>query len=203
MHRTELRFVLSAALASLVLASSAEARADAPETHDGFLLRLAPGIGYLSSSYAPSELTISGGAGVIDVALGGRVADNLILNADLWAASALSPTAKVGAQSQKLNDVTLQLTGIGVGLTYYFMPSNVYLAGSVGIAQYSLKIDGLTYETNTGWGVNGMVGKEWWVAGDWGVGIAGAVMYASVPDKVDRGRFGGPVIAALFTATYN
>ena len=97
----------------------------------------------------------------------------------------------------------LSVFAFGGGLTYYIMPANVYLAGSVGFGQavfedYRGAVDG----SDLGLGVNLMVGKEWWVGSDWGLGVAGQGIILATDDE-----FLGNITAfstnILFSATYN
>jgi len=145
-----------------------------------------------------------------DIAIGSAVASNFILAADLFGATITGPTRTqdgkdVGTASE---DVTFDVSGIGVSATYYIMPSNMYVSAGAGMAMNTVELDGKAVgETGTGWGVNAMLGKEWWVSDNWGLGVAGQVIYASVPDEdkdndktytVNTMAFG-----VLFSATYN
>jgi hypothetical protein len=47
-----------------------------------------------------------------------------------------------------------------------------------------------------------MVGKEWWVGADWGIGLAGQFVYVAVEDDV-LGDVSGLALSLLFSATYN
>jgi hypothetical protein len=61
-----------------------------------------------------------------------------------------------------------------------------------------------TFESDNGLGAKVMLGKEWWVSENWGLGIGGQVFYANC----DRGLNGSKDIKTLaygllFSATYN
>ena len=47
-----------------------------------------------------------------------------------------------------------------------------------------------------------MIGKEWWVGADWGIGFAGQVVVVAAEDEV-LGPINGFAVSALFSATYN
>ena len=49
-----------------------------------------------------------------------------------------------------------------------------------------------------------MVGKEWWVTQDWGLGVAGEVLFASMKDAGDTSiTWTGTAFSVVFSATYN
>ena len=47
-----------------------------------------------------------------------------------------------------------------------------------------------------------LVGKEWWVGTDWGIGVAGQVLIVRASDDF-LGDIGGLGFGVLFSATYN
>jgi hypothetical protein len=48
-----------------------------------------------------------------------------------------------------------------------------------------------------------LVGKEWWVGSDWGIGVAAQLLYMHVQDYTDDAGIDALAVNALFTATYN
>ena len=49
-----------------------------------------------------------------------------------------------------------------------------------------------------------MLGKEWWVSRNWGLGIAGGLFTASLKDKNVPGlTWSAGAASLLFSATYN
>lgn len=170
--------------------------------HDGFFLRLAPGFGWnnTSSESGGNTLKMSGVSGLFNMAIGGAVSQDLILHLDASGVTTSSP--KVNDQS---NVSSASTSLVGIGMTYY-LPSNYYVTGAVGMAESRNKTNGTTYKTDRGYGANVMIGKEWWVSDDWGVGIAGQFLYTNCPGKsvggvrpdVQSTSFG-----VLFSATYN
>lgn len=186
---------------------SGTARAEGEHMHDGFFLRLAPGVGVLSSSekYAGTKYEYDGTSGLFNFAIGGAVVENFIIHLDLSAASVSDPTVKVNGQNAQSGVNDYGTSVLGLGLTYYF-PSNFYLTGAVGTARTSMKANGKTYETDSGVGINLMVGKEWWVSDNWGLGVAGQWLYTKCPDKAPDGSTPDvktSVLGVLFSATYN
>src|ERR1700730_6434399 len=76
--------------------------AAAPEhRHRGLFLRPDLGVGYISTSASQSgtSVTISGGAGLVGFAIGGSLADGLILAGHLWGIGAVNPSITVNGQS--------------------------------------------------------------------------------------------------------
>ena len=180
-----------------------------PRTHDGFFLRLSLGGGTAKTSVedATGEIELDGGAGDVNIAIGGVIAPNLALHGTLWGWSLTDPDASitiagVGSGSGKLDgDVTLG--AVGGGLTYYVMPVNLYLSGSIGFGSIQLDSRQVDAETDTGVVVDLTVGKEWWVGNSWGLGVAGGFSYHSVPDGDIDENWSGTSFALRFSATLN
>ncbi|MGB9081553.1 MAG: autotransporter outer membrane beta-barrel domain-containing protein [Desulfuromonadaceae bacterium] len=174
--------------------------------HDGFFLRVAPGFGWntTSSDTGGSEVELSGVSGMFNLAIGGAVAQDLVLHLDISGVGTSDPKVRVNG-TERAADVSSATTSMaGIGLTYYF-PSNVYVTGAVGIAKSRNKSGGIEYTTDTGFGVNLMVGKEWWVSDNWGLGVAGQFLYTNCPDKVAGDPFDvkSTSFGILLSATYN
>jgi hypothetical protein len=175
--------------------------------HDGFFLRLAPGIGWneTSSDAGGNSLKMSGTSGLFNIGIGGAVAQDLILHLDLSGVSTQDPKVKLNGTDISSTVSSSSTSMIGLGLTYYF-PSNFYLTGAVGLAESRNKSGGSTNKTDTGYGANVMVGKEWWVSDNWGLGIAGQFLYTNCPDKpsaVGKPDVKSTSFGVLFSATYN
>lgn len=58
-------------------------------------------------------------------------------------------------------------------------------------------------ETDPGFAFDATVGKEWWVGGSWGLGLAGSFGYHSIPDDVVDSNWKGPSFGLRFSATLN
>jgi hypothetical protein len=89
---------------------------------------------------------------------------------------------------------------MGGGVTYYIVPANVYLSGSLGLGWLSATEN---VESDVGFGLDITLGKEWWVGGSWGLGLAGAFGYHSVPDGVVDANWSGASFGLRFSATLN
>jgi hypothetical protein len=89
--------------------------------HDGFFLQMELAGGVLSDKYTSmgNAYELSGPAAGFSVAVGGAVLPNFILAGQLWLVSVSSPTVKENGQSFSTpGDTSLDLSGVGVNLTY-------------------------------------------------------------------------------------
>ena len=205
-------------LGALIAATTASA---GPRDHvDGFFLRLSTGFGAGNTSISNlgmmtpdgqpvDKFEFSGAATDINIAIGGIIAPNLALHGTLFGWIASDPDFKIdGAKIEKLSG-DIMATGFGVGLTYYFMPANIYLSASGGPG--SFEIDGrlrelgtdLNGETDTGVFLDFTIGKEWWVGDKWGLGVAGGLQYHSFGDSDINENWSGTSYTIRFTATMN
>jgi len=87
----------------------------------------------------------------------------------------------VGSGSGTVNGF-LGMSAIGTGITYYSMPSNAYLSASIGTGSLN-KTDVLAGNSDNGLALDTTIGKEWWVAPNWGLGLAGDCTYLPAKDK--------------------
>jgi len=94
---------------------------------------------------------------------------------------------------------------MGAGMTYHIMPTNLFVSASGGIGVLAFEDDyGDSKGTRAGLMLTGMIGKEWWVGTDWGLGVAGQVQYLRVRDYVpDHARMNALAFSLLFSATFN
>jgi outer membrane protein W len=189
------RFVAVTVLVMGLLVPSVSSAEDGPHQHKGFYMRLTTGVGYHKTS-GDGDVSLSGVGGITTLGFGWALFENFILNADIWGSKVFSPKVSFPGGSADLNGSVL-VDGIGAGVTYYVMPMNLYVAASVGATMLSAEIDGTSLESDTGFGLNAVVGKEWWVSDNWGLGIAGQVFYGKHdPSSTIAGGL-------LFSATYN
>ena len=192
-----------------------EAQDEAPKegspgrhAHDGFYLRWALGLGYASSmeTFPNGNGAFSGLGSMGNFGLGWAVSRNLILHLDLASAMILSPkktTVFFGVSDSTTASSPETVFNLGVGLTYYVMPSNLYLGIAAGASVLGAA-DGF-FRPGTGWGVTARVGKEWWVSDNWGLGLAAQFLFSSVPDVGTDGTYTviTPATGLMFSATYN
>ena len=195
----------------LFLTSTLFSQASAPNVgvhqHDGFYLRLAGGVGYaqlVENDVMGSDLKLSGVAGTSRFQIGGTVSDNLIIYGEFGGVLQSEPTMEWVGESGSTSDVKVSVYDVGGGITYYLMPSNVYFALSLLISQAELEFNNTKGESEYGIGFNAMIGKEWWIGEDWGIGATIYVYYSTMKDK---GEFDNNInnfsVGVLFSATYN
>lgn len=149
------------------------------------------------------KLELSGAGVDIDIAIGAIVAENLALHGTLFGWLVEDPDIEIGGVSGETRNVDLDLSGIGGGLTYYFMPANVYLSGTVGVASLTADTPVGDAETDAGVAVIATVGKEWWVGNSWGLGAAAGVNFHSIPDGAINENWTGTSFCVRFSATLN
>lgn len=188
--------------------------------HDGFFLRIVPGFGYsqisesLPDDMLPEQnkgkdfLSFSGGFTVANsIQIGGAVSDNVIIFGESGAVSVTNPSVKVfDEEVDDPGDIKILFGGVGPGITYYFMPANIYLSASIlaHIASVDLEDTILDSDSNIGFGFNFMAGKEWWAGEQWGLGVSLYFRYGSQTDKdVEDLTISGYSFGALFSATFN
>jgi len=146
---------------------------DYDTTHRGLFVRGALGAGGFRADDNLNGETLSGGAGMFSVDLGGSLAQNLALHGRLAFNSVFEPTVTSdGEDLGDLADTSLTFSLLGVGLTYY-TPSNVYLTGVVGLSRASFELDGYEYDAMTGAGLMAEVGYEWLLGDELGLGVGG------------------------------
>jgi hypothetical protein len=142
-----------------------------------------------------TDLQELNGASGFTLSLGGAIEENLIVH------GTFTNFGIMDGHDDPVHD-GLDIYSIGLGLTYYWMPYNVYFTGSVG-PSVSLLQDGDDNYVNDAWGgqATAAIGKEWWLGDDWGLGFAvqGAYSYTSDGDVTVQGGSG----MVLFSATYN
>ena len=183
------------------------------ETHDGVYVRLHLGGGFTSmkANSGGADLKISGDSIAIGVAVGGALTENLVLYGTFTVSTISNPNfSSAGTTIVAADASTAGSVGFGVGLAYYLEPTNVYFAGSLLANQ--LELDDASgnkvRETDFGVGFEGLIGKEWWVSDNWGLGVAGQFVLASMKDKDSLGTGNPPTwtstaFSLLFSATFN
>jgi hypothetical protein len=181
-------------------------------------MRLAMGVGALRANYKTSgqDTTISGSGMAATFAFGGAVAPNLVLYGEMLMTMAIEPTTESGGTSRSLTNTNVNLFGIGPGIAYYLEPSNLYFSGTLALSQVTASINSSNSGnsndsvdlTEMGIGASFMVGKEWWVSPDWGLGAAGLLHVASMKAKdgiagTTPNTMTATALSVLFSATYN
>lgn len=197
-------------LLSLGAAASLAAQEGTPghHTHTGFYLSLNPGIAVGKTVQdAGYEVTYKGGGSALELRIGGAVKENLILSFDLITRAVSEPEVETDApfpvgsgDDQRLSDHTA-----GLGVTWYFMPHNVFVSGTLGMGFITL-VNTSTDNgaaTDAGLALSLKVGKEWWVSKNWGLGVSGGYGYVGGKGGDFSGDLKSNKLFVLFNTTYN
>ena len=193
-------------LVILAIISTVASRAQAGGSRDheaGFFLRLSTGVGGAKTERAEPApgIEVSGPTGDLNIALGGTITRNLALHATFFGWRASDPT--VNELDTGLNDATLALGAVGLGITYYFMPINLYVSPSIGPAYLVTDLTNDSEATGLGLGIDFTVGKEWWVSDRWALGVAGGFGAHVISDDDAPPNWQGASFAVRFTSTFN
>jgi hypothetical protein len=200
------KIVVAASL--LAVAGVAQAQGTGVHQHEGFFLQLDLGGGYMQSEFdeGGTDIKFDGGAGEFSVAVGYNVRPGLILGGQYWGSTAMDPDLERNGTSLNLNDVTLTLSGIGLNVTYYFMPLNLYIQATPSITMLTAEFGNIEAETDTGFGVRFAVGKEWWVSDNWALGLNAQFAFSMNDEDVSGGGSGtwdSRWYGLAFSATYD
>jgi hypothetical protein len=179
--------------------SAAEVFAGTRDHDGGFFLRLSGGVGGAQTTLEDNLRSFSGMSSSTNVAIGGGIFKNFALHATLFGFLIPEPEEEYFGFPVD-NDRDIMLSAVGVGVTYYIMPVNIYLSPSIGIGTLSDESGG---GTDVGVALDLTLGKEWWVGGNWGLGVAGAFGFHSVPQIDNDLRWEGFDLDLRFSATLN
>jgi hypothetical protein len=157
------------------------------ETHDGVLLRFTVGIGGggMTDTFDDGHDADYASGGVMwAVDVGAGITDELTIQARFAQVLLFGPAREVEGEKDEDFDEGRNLNAslIGAGLTYHFMPINMYVTAIGGLSEL-LITDGqnpdeyLADEPTLGFGLNLDVGKEWWVVPQTGIGVAGRFVW--------------------------
>jgi hypothetical protein len=197
---------IAALTSCLIVTSASAARAEGKNTHDGFFLRLSLGPSFSSvESDSSPKAKISGMGTYFGVAIGGMIAENFGIFGDVSSIRVNGPELTYGNETVEADDsFSVSLSGLGVGVVYYFIPVNVYVSGAIVTDRVIAKDnDQKVAESDSGVGVNLAVGKEWWVSDNWGLGVAGTARVSQMDDKDSSESLNANAFGLVFSATYN
>jgi hypothetical protein len=189
---------------------------DGIHEHDGFFLRMLLGAGYaelVEKNVMGSDLKFSGATVPFRFQLGGQFLKNLIAYGEFGFASQTNPEMEWMRQSESSSDMTVSVGDLGIGITYYLMPVNIYFSLSGLYSSVQLEYDDTKSDSeidfDNGNGINIMVGKEWWIGNQWALGIS---LYGYYSDMHVQTSIEGInyeyftrnySIGVMFSATYN
>jgi hypothetical protein len=169
--------------------------------HEGLFLRGTLGLGGITADDDLNDLTLRGGAVFFSLDVGGSLGRNLALHGRYSLNSMFEPSvsSSSGDDLGDLDDVSLRFQLLGLGLTYY-LPSNLYLTGVLGLSRASFEVYGDEYDALNGIGFQGDIGYEWPIGGDFGLGIAARLDLNSVSGDDEKLQTAG--LGILVSLTY-
>lgn len=151
-------------------------------------MRLGLGGGFMAAKLEPEPTTLhaSGGGFAIEFALGGTVADGLVIGGGLYAAGANTIKWKAdNLDSDGVSGGTGSIGLLGVLADYYPNPKEgFHVQGALGIGTMSYEKharSGIPLENWSGGGGGAMlgVGYEFWVGQQWSIGALARVLMVS------------------------
>jgi len=216
-----MRTLLAACLLS-TLAVSGRAAADEPppgpdgasgaeadptwRRHLGLYIRPDVGFGYMSMSASGGGPGVGRVAATFGIAVGSAVSENNLIAFHVWSSAISKPSGLAGSWGEF--DKFFALTGFGFEYTAY-SSQNFYFSISPSVTHlhlYNVNDTDPDKDSNWGLGARFAVGKEWWVADHWGVGVAahlsGSVNYDAWNRNVNA-WWSTWTATIAFSATYN
>lgn len=178
--------------------------------HDKLYLRFFGGLAYIratrttyvsgSTPYArvPTDNTYSSQGLSVGASVGAAIASDLILYAEVAGATMTYPHGPEWGPSFARVD---QLS-FGPGAAYYVQPLNLCISSTLTFPKVWFD-DDASHGSNLGVGLNLMLAKEWWISGDWGLGVAVQAHLATASFPKDSGGVRSGTYALLLSATYN
>jgi hypothetical protein len=174
------------------------------------------GTGYaelIEKNVMGSDLKFSGTTVPLRFQLGGQVTKNLIFYGEFGFSSQTNPEMEWPGHSGSTSDVSVSVGDLGIGITYYLMPVNIYFSLSGLYSSVQLEYNNTKSESEIEFdninGINVMIGKEWWVGAQWALGVT---LYGYYSDMNVQTSIEGInyeyftrnySIGVMFSATYN
>ncbi len=180
------------------------------EAHDGLYLRGQVGLGWASASTeladtAATDLSFKGGAGYLNLEVGGAIKAPLIIFGKVYHLRAPDPTLEIGTLSLD-TDIEGYLSGIGGGATYYFMPANFYLTGAISFGVLGAKDNrGNDFDSDVGLMTHFGFGIEFFTGANFAVGVGAELALGFFTDEIatDDLFWGAGYGLVTLNATYN
>jgi hypothetical protein len=209
-------WVLGACLALAtvtIFVSRADARPKRVDRHhEGFFARVSVGGGWqrLLAPDRGHELRVSGATMSVQGDLGLSVERNLVLHLTGHYWQMVNPRFRIDDAPSRVGRAGSIV--VGPGLTYYFMPVNIYLSGALGLGfMFMDKPVGVTtpgkdkrfFWSDGGWVLLVSAGKEFWVDPEWAVGIAAYFSLSNFPEPANLPVWAGPGFGLKLSATFD
>ncbi len=182
-----------------------------PYRHEDIFLQVSYGVSAFRSPLGPGS-RVEGLAMEEHFQLGGAgYIENLVFHADFGIVHSITtdfdpdsarPARGYDPDANVYPVRRLMLSEFGGGLTYYFMPHNIYLGSSL-LLVGSQGNTAFFQSGGYGLGVKAMVGKEWWVGEEFAIGCGINAMKVLDVGQSFTDRFRGFRVGLMFTATFN
>jgi hypothetical protein len=185
-------------------------------THDGFFARVQLGVASTTFRIDGIPGSFSQTNAALNIQIGGALTPHVILFGELFGNTDGSKFDAPGSPAATPGNDKSGATfgGIGVGSAYCFMPQNVCLAGTLAttsVTPTGVLAMGRTQrtQTNSAGAIKLGVTKEWWVGGDWGLGVAvqylasGAMHDTEPYANIDNPVWHAQAFSLLASFTYN
>ncbi len=212
----QIKFLMLAVLISLVSFAkpSFSQTNNQARQHEGFFMRFLLGAGQgkvVIEDVEGSDMEFKSTPIGARIQIGGSVSENLILFGEIGGANFSEPTVTWKGDEGMLTGYDVSINDYGVGISYYIMPSNIFLSGSFSLSKDRIKTKDDEAETKTeattesGLGFYLSAGKEWWVSDKWALGCA---LFAQISNATDKGPSGeypvkNSVFGIAFSATFD
>jgi hypothetical protein len=182
--------------------------------HDGFFLSISTGPTYgpiaLDISGAkPGKITFSGIGYSINFRIGCAVIENTLVSIDVLNRWITSPLVTSGDLDVSSSAMSAGDGCYGIGLTQYFMPSNLFLCATLGEGTFNFAYNSARGASESGLAFIIKAGKEWWISKNWAIGIATGYGYLRANDKPDpldssySAKLSSDKIFVLFNTSFN
>jgi hypothetical protein len=210
------KFLMLAVLLFLVLLanSSFSQTKNQARQHEGFFMRFLLGVGQgkvVIEDVEGSDMEFTGTPLGGRIQIGGSVSENLIIFGEAGGANFSEPTITWKGDEGLLTGKDMSINDFGVGISYYIMPTNIFLSGSITMSKDRIKTKNDDDQTETeattesGLGFYLSAGKEWWVSDKWALGCAVFAQISNATDKSSTGDYPvkNSVFGIAFSATFD
>ena len=211
---TSRRIAVAAALTLLVIfpAAAFAQTANAPSHNPGFMLRYTVGPSFIRTGQSldmpgDPKYFLQGPAVDMSLAAGIAFSPGFALHGTALFWRGFNPKLKgeIGSLSTSGDTTDTKLTnfGIGGGFTAW-TPGNLYFSLSVVASMLRVEIQDYRADTKWGLGAELLLGKEWWLGHNVGLGLARAGTFHFIPDKSEERTSGlmgfsaGPRLSLTF-----